>query len=379
MVGGLRTLIVQWDNRPHYSNIGSATFQLQLFESGPVAARFVYDDVDFGNASYNFGASATVGYQASTSDATQFSFNQPVLANGDVLDLLLSDRDLYQLTLVQGDVVMIQTGTPFDAVGYDPLNSLDPQLEVVAPGGAVVASDLNSGSDGKNAIVTFVAPADGLYFVNVSTESGSGEYTLSRSINAATGDFDGDGDLDCDDIDGLSRAIASGSSNLLYDVTSDGLVDVDDLNEWILNLKGTLFGDANLDFVVDGTDFGIWNQFKFTGNTAWCSGDFNADGRTDGSDFNVWNQFKFQSPISNARPDRMGRTVVESPDAFIAATVAPERQLAVPTRRDEWFAARSVFPATMTRQTNAAGDRADRAAVVNEVLAELDPFAAWMY
>lgn len=54
-------------------------------------------------------------------------------------------------------------------------------------------------------------------------------------------------------------------------------------------------GDANLDGVVDGNDFVIWNQFKFQSGTTWSSGDFNFDGSTDGSDFILWNQNKFQS------------------------------------------------------------------------------------
>jgi hypothetical protein len=56
-----------------------------------------------------------------------------------------------------------------------------------------------------------------------------------------------------------------------------------------------LEGDANLDSVVDGTDFNIWNSHKFTMVAAWCSGDFNADGNVDGSDFNLWNSNKFTS------------------------------------------------------------------------------------
>ena len=46
---------------------------------------------------------------------------------------------------------------------------------------------------------------------------------------------------------------------------------------------------------VDGTDFTIWNQQKFTLNAAWCRGDFTADGIVDGLDFNAWNANKFQS------------------------------------------------------------------------------------
>lgn len=87
VVGGIDTLIVQWDNRPHFPNTGDATFQLQLFETGSTLARFAYTDVDFGSFGFDFGASATIGYQASSTVADQYSFNSPVLANGDVIDV----------------------------------------------------------------------------------------------------------------------------------------------------------------------------------------------------------------------------------------------------------------------------------------------------
>ncbi len=295
LVGGIRTLIVQWENRPHYSNVGSATFQLQLFESGPIAARYAYEDIDFGNATYNFGASATVGFQATASDATQYSFNTASLANGDVLDLLLSDTDAYQLALNAGDRVTLFTDTPFDSAGHSPLNDLDAQLTIRDPANGLVAANMDSAGDGNNAWLTFVAPVAGTYLVQVQSETGTGEYYLAAGINSVTGDFDLDGTLDCDDIDGLSRAIAGGLDPLRYDVTADNQVDAADLNEWVLNLKQTLFGDANLDFAVDGSDFSIWNANKFTSGTAWCTGDFNADGSTDGSDFGIWNLNKFQA------------------------------------------------------------------------------------
>ena len=66
-----------------------------------------------------------------------------------------------------------------------------------------------------------------------------------------------------------------------------------------------LLGDANLDGVVDGQDFIIWNANKFTFTSAWSQGDFNADGTTDGQDFVIWNMFKFQeSDEEEAGPAR---------------------------------------------------------------------------
>jgi hypothetical protein len=56
-------------------------------------------------------------------------------------------------------------------------------------------------------------------------------------------------------------------------------------------------GDADLDGVVDVSDFNAWNNNKFTNIAAWCSGDFTADGVVDVSDFNTWNGNKFNSSM----------------------------------------------------------------------------------
>ena len=126
--------------------------------------------------------------------------------------------------------------------------------------------------------------------------------------DAVAGDFDGDGNLDCNDIDNLTREVVAGTNNPDFDLNDDQLVNLADVAIWVQTLKGTLFGDANLDGVVDGTDFNIWNTYKFSVDAAWCGGDFNADGVTDGTDFNVWNSVKFQS----AQPLRAAPTAVPS-------------------------------------------------------------------
>ncbi len=120
------------------------------------------------------------------------------------------------------------------------------------------------------------------------------------------GDFNGDGQLDCVDIDGLVTAVASGSGNLALDVNGDGSLNPADVNYWVEVLKETIRGDANLDFSVDGSDFGVWNANKFTATAAWCAGDFTADGSVDGSDFGVWNAHKFQSAAASAVPEPAG-------------------------------------------------------------------------
>jgi hypothetical protein len=110
-------------------------------------------------------------------------------------------------------------------------------------------------------------------------------------------------DVGCNELGGVVNAIASGGSDLAWDLNSDAVVNQADLSE-MLAIAGRLRlpsknpilpGDANLDGVVDGSDFGIWNANKFTSIASWCAGDFNADGVVDGSDFGIWNARKFTS------------------------------------------------------------------------------------
>jgi hypothetical protein len=123
------------------------------------------------------------------------------------------------------------------------------------------------------------------------------------------GDFNNDGQWDCADVNALTAAIASASTDLSFDMNGDGVITLADVTDasvgWLAvggannpgatNGNPFLAGDADLSGAVDGSDFGIWNSNKFTSVSAWCSGDFNADGAVDGSDFGTWNANKFQS------------------------------------------------------------------------------------
>lgn len=129
------------------------------------------------------------------------------------------------------------------------------------------------------------------------------DFRVLSSGGGPSPDFNNNGTIGCDDVNPLVAAIVAGTNNPTFDLTGDGLVNRADLTRWLtaagnINIgpgRSYLEGDANLDAVVDGSDFGIWNSNKFTTTPAWCSGDFNADGVVDGSDFGIWNSNKFQS------------------------------------------------------------------------------------
>ena len=74
-----------------------------------------------------------------------------------------------------------------------------------------------------------------------------------------------------------------------------------------LHVTPGLPGDANLDGSVDATDFGFWNQNRYTGpGKTWNEGDFTQDGYVDGSDFNVWFEQSFVLPASAAEAASTG-------------------------------------------------------------------------
>ncbi len=120
-------------------------------------------------------------------------------------------------------------------------------------------------------------------------------------------DLDGDDDCDIDDIDALVAEIVIMSDVDDFDLNGDGLVDLLDRDAW-LAIAGTvnlpsqapyLPADFNLDGLVDGQDFIIWNGNAFSNTGLWSLGDANADGRTDGVDFIAWNNHKFMSSDSS--------------------------------------------------------------------------------
>ena len=131
------------------------------------------------------------------------------------------------------------------------------------------------------------------------------------TLSGVEGDFNGDGSLDCHDIDALTLEIVEQSHGPAYDLTNDSFVNQVDLYEWLAiagaenNASGNayLLGDANLDGFVDASDYNIWNANKFTRSAAWCSGDFSGDGIVDARDFNIWNAHKFQTANSQLVPE----------------------------------------------------------------------------
>ncbi|MCY2927358.1 MAG: pre-peptidase C-terminal domain-containing protein, partial [Planctomycetota bacterium] len=96
----------------------------------------------------------------------------------------LSRHDYYSIRAQAGDVLTVSTTTPADGAGQF-INTLDPALQIVDAAGAVLAANADGAADGRNALLTWTAPAAGTYYIRVYGAAGSGEYVLN--VQGATG------------------------------------------------------------------------------------------------------------------------------------------------------------------------------------------------
>ncbi len=79
-----REFVVEWRNVRHYNSTQGGTFQVVFFENSSDIL-FNYLDVDFGNAEYNNGKSATIGIQTTKDRIVQVSHNTASITSNSAI------------------------------------------------------------------------------------------------------------------------------------------------------------------------------------------------------------------------------------------------------------------------------------------------------
>ena len=153
--------------------------------------------------------------------------------------------------------------------------------------GGLAAPQGNLGSNGAGEFVD----GAGVGLVDFNQFEGDQFFSITVPDSTLLGDFDGDGDVDLDDLDRYNQNIDAEAVGDLaaLDLDGDGIVGANDfefhysvLVETSNGQTGTCVGDANLDGVVDVVN----DAFALVANlnqsaTSWAQGDFNADGEVD--------------------------------------------------------------------------------------------------
>jgi len=89
------------------------------------------------------------------------------------------DVDYYSIQVNADDALAVTTRTP-GAGALEPVNDLDPRVELYDPDGSIVARDDNSAPDGKNALLHYTAASGGVYTIAVKSVGGyRGDYVLN--------------------------------------------------------------------------------------------------------------------------------------------------------------------------------------------------------
>lgn len=310
--------------RPHFSGLigGTHNDSIHFWEPGGIASPGIERMAETGSKS---------ALQSEVNAAISDGFAGSVLSGGGIgtspNGVRLSfdiDSDYSLVTLVS----MIAP-SPDWFVGVDSLNLLDGDHWVNQS--LIPLPPYDSGTDSGPNYTSGNAdtnPAEPIFMITGAPFENApplGTFTF-RLI---TGDLDGSGSHTNADIDLLTDAIVAGSSDAQFDLNGDGAVDLSDHSYWVDRLFGTLPGDANLDSVVDGSDFNIWNSNKGSAAT-WATGDFNGDQVANEADLMLL-QANLFSPSKSVGA---ASTVVPEPGSSVMVLLATVSLFAISRRRN---------------------------------------------
>ncbi len=134
------------------------------------------------------------------------------------------------------------------------------------------------------ALKTSAMAAANVFFANEFSE-----FRLLGDVSPLGDDELPDDLVNAADIDALLGAIQNESSDPLFDLNADTILDNADAAT-LFDILGTQFGDANLDGFVNAADLAVW-QTNYGTSGGWAAGDFNGNSVVDGRDFLIWQRY----------------------------------------------------------------------------------------
>ncbi len=131
-------------------------------------------------------------------------------------------------------------------------------------------------------------------------------------VNLPAGDFNHNGTLDVGDVDLLTQESAAKLNSNRFDLTGDGLVDQEDIIDWVKNRAHSWMGDADVDGEFNSADLvAVFTAGQYEDgiplNSVWSTGDWDGNGEFDSSDivvaFSDGGYEQGPQPAANAVPE----------------------------------------------------------------------------
>jgi hypothetical protein len=189
-------------------------------------------------------------------------------------------------------------------IGFDVFPKFTYPGQIAGDGQSLTYTSQNQNQPATGLLMTFRivhpnAPDDIDWSIYSFYGSGTSSGTVlgPAPISPLVGDFNGDGDVDEDDVDMLCANMAGDVGT--FDMDGDGDVDEDDMTfhvenhleydsdgDGIVDGTGTFRGDFNLDGIVNGTDLSIMSG-GFGTTTGFAGGNANCDATVNGTDLSI--------------------------------------------------------------------------------------------
>jgi hypothetical protein len=191
--------------------------------------------------------------------------------------------------------VTVDAGTTSFAVSNSGGSTMSWSAQVISGSSWVSITDGSSGTNDGTINVSYAANTSTSRTATIRiTATGSTntsiDVTIVQAATASTpGDFNGDGKINAKDIDLLSAAINSHSTNYdTYDLTNDDTVNSADMDVLVKDILKTYYGDADLNGSVGVSDLSVLAAYYNTASGAsWANGDFDGNGAVGVSDLSI--------------------------------------------------------------------------------------------